>query len=71
MDIHTVIELRNGLLISAESFENKADARDHFIGVCRGRGTMQPTDIDHGTFAMVNGSAIDKEHTVYLAVSSL
>jgi hypothetical protein len=69
--IYTVIEFRNGLLVSAESFTEKADAQDHFVGVVRGKGKIAAQEIENGHFATVQGSSVEKAHIAYFVVSTI
>lgn len=71
LNIYSVIEFRNGILVGAESFENKIDAQDHFVGVARGKGVMRSEEIEHGHFSVVKGSDSEKLHVVYFVVSTL
>lgn len=71
LKIYSVIEFRNGILVGAESFENKIDAQDHFVGVARGRGVMESKEIENGHFAVVKGSETEKLHVVYFVETTL
>lgn len=67
--LYTVIELRKGLVISAESFVEYNLAKEHFDNVGRFNGL----DISmlHGDIRNVRGSDSDKDHVVMSVVTSL
>ena len=52
MQLYNVIEFKKGLLISAETFQNKADAIDHYRGVAR-ITSPDLMGINHGTFTVI------------------
>lgn len=65
MQLYNVIEFKKGLLISAETFQEKQDAVDHYRGV--GRITTPDTvQINHGTFTVLGDA-----HIVHFIVTTL
>lgn len=65
MKLYNVIEFKKGLLISAESFQDKTDAISHYRGV--GRITSPDLQsITHGTFTVIGA-----DHVVHFIETSL
>lgn len=65
MQLYNVIEFKKGLLISAETFEHKEDAIDHYRGIAK-MTTIDTSKVTHGTFTVIS-----EGHVAHFVVTSI